>query len=100
MVACAFTPSRLVTDCPPQYCAATRERREVFGKKMIKDGGNTKTIKKIHVCADNFDVKTPIPSRVPQPQREREHTNSNFRTVKSEKTKPGFGMRTLENVEK
>ena len=40
---------------------------------MIKDGGNTKTIKKIHVSADNFDVKLPIPSRVPQPQRERAH---------------------------
>ena len=74
MVACAFTPSRLVTDCPPQYCAATRERREAFGKKMIKDGGNTKTIKKIHVSADNFDVKLPIPSRVPQPQRESTRT--------------------------
>ena len=43
-----------------------------FGKKMLKDGGNKKTLKKVHVNVDNFDVRMPIASLVPQPHRERE----------------------------
>ena len=53
-----------------QYGAETRERRHTFGKKMLKGGGK-KTLKRIDVVCDNFDVCQPIKSRVPPAGAER-----------------------------
>ena len=63
-----------------QFSAETRGRRLIFGKKLLKEGGARKTLVRIDVAADNFDVCQPIKSRVP-PQAQREGGLLSFRAL-------------------
>ena len=63
-----------------QFSAETRGRRLIFGKKLLKEGGARKTLVRIDVAADNFDVCQPIKSRVP-PQAQREGGVAVFQSV-------------------
>merc|ERR1719247_1384442 len=53
----------------PAFSAETRGRRLIFGRKMLKEGGARKTLVRIDVACDNFDVCQPIKSRVEQRAR-------------------------------